>query len=135
MFVNGSTAMDNDLTEHWTRAAYYVNRILKGARPSDLPVEQPTKYELVINLKTAKALGLSIPPQLLSRADRMRRRTFLGVVGALSAPALPAELQADDWPVVGFLSARLPDESAAALTAFREGLGDPTPSHDLRELV
>jgi putative ABC transport system substrate-binding protein len=67
----GLLSYGTDQVDMWRRAATYVDRILRGAKPGDLPVQFPMKYEMVVNLKTAKALGLAIPPSILLRADEV----------------------------------------------------------------
>ena len=80
MYVNkqfveagGLMSYGADLAESYRRVAYFVDKILKGAKPADLPVEQPTKFEFVINQKTAKQIGLTIPPDLLARSTKIIR--------------------------------------------------------------
>ena len=69
--IGGFMSYEADQVERYRRVAYYIDKIVKGANPAELPVEQPTKFELVVNLKTAKQIGLTIPPNVLARADRV----------------------------------------------------------------
>ncbi|HEX2369084.1 MAG TPA: ABC transporter substrate binding protein [Acidimicrobiia bacterium] len=69
--VGGLLSLGVNLVDSYRRAASHVDKILRGAKPSDLPMEQPTKFDLFVNLKTAKALGLTIPPSVLARADEV----------------------------------------------------------------
>ena len=69
--AGGLMSYGADLADSYRRVAYFVDRILKGAKPADLPVEQPTKFEFVINLKTTKQIGVTIPPEVVARANRL----------------------------------------------------------------
>jgi putative ABC transport system substrate-binding protein len=118
-----------DFNAMWRLAAYFVDKIFKGANPGDLPIEQATHFHTIVNLKTAKTIGVDIPPAAAGRrerGDRMRRREFIAWLGAAATPGawpLSAPAQPTKIPRVGYVWFGRPDPNVG-LAGLRQGLAD-----------